>query len=186
MKKEEILQALKDNNYKIEMESDCGCNIDWKITNEELQPEISCDSCWVGNILYINDQAIAEQLAYEEFNVIIDGLSTEEFRIMLEENNLEHIIEEMQFDENNTENESHNNKLTESLVDFINENKYLCYIRYPRNFSNEYDCILVDKNANIGDSLDNAEEITSEKFANNFLEKGDASTQYYIGFDYID
>lgn len=182
MKKEEILKNLKSGNYNIKLESDCGCCIDWNINFGELQPDISSDCCWVGNVLYINDEPIIEQLAYEPLETVKAEMTTREFREMLEENNLEYIIDEMQFDEDHTENEAHNNKLAESLKDFITNNKYSCYINYPRNFANEYTCILVDKDADIDDIPENARKIDIEEFVEEYLQKDDACTKYYISF----
>lgn len=186
MKKDQLLQALKLGDYKIKMESDCGCQVNWRLTDERLEPDIYSDACWVGNILYVNNDIIAEQLAFEEFREVNAGMSTIEFRNILEENDLEHIINEMQFDENDTENSSHEEKLGKTLIDFITDNDYQCYINYPRNFANEYSCILVDKNADIEDIPDDAEKIDAEEFAEKYLRSDDAVTEYYIGFEFID
>jgi len=192
MRRKELLEALKAGEYEIKMESDCGCGIWWDIKGGELIPEISSDCCWVGNVLYVKDPktgeevAIAEQLAYEPFNEVDAGMTTEEFRAMLEENDLEHIIDDMQFDEDNAENEDHNDELERTLVEFIEENEYKCYIRYPRNFYNEYDCILVTKDADEEDIPNDAEEIDVEKFADKYLREDNAMTKYYIGFELIE
>lgn len=192
MRKEELLEALKAGEYEIKMESDCGCSIWWDIKGGELIPEISSDCCWVGNVLYVKDPktgeevAIAEQLAYEPFNEVGAGMTTEEFRAMLEENDLEHIIDDMQFDEENEDNMDHDKKMEETLVEFIEENEYRCFVRYPRNFANEYDCILVAKDVDDDDVPDDAEEITAEEFAEKYLRKDDAATKYYIGFELIE
>jgi hypothetical protein len=192
MTREQLLEALEWGDYKIKMESDCGCGIWWDIKDGELRPEISTDCCWVGNVLYVTnpetgeDEVIAEQIAFEPFREAGAGMTTEEFRSMLEENELEYIIDDMQFDENNTENEDHNDKLEQTLVEFIEENEFKCYIRYPRNFGNEYNCILVTKDADEEDIPDDAEEIDAEKFADKYLREDNALTKYYIGFELID
>jgi len=188
MDKQFLLNQLKSGNYKIEMRSDCECNIDWQFIHNELTPVTNTDCCWKGNVLLIkdkkgNEKIIAEQIAFEPFQEIDSGMSTNEFREMLEKNNLNHIIDDMQFDENKEENESHKNKLEESLIEFIKENKYTTAIYYPRDFANEYDCILVEKGANIDN--EDAEIITPEKWVKMYLDEGDAVTQKYIRFNLV-
>jgi hypothetical protein len=189
MKKDYLLNQLKAGNYRIEMQEDCGCNIYWQINNDELIPDISSDCCWVGNVLYVEnpegkEEIIAEQIAFEPFRVIGAEMTTDELRTMLKENDLGYIFFHMQFNENEAENESHEDKLYRSLVEFLQENEYLTAIRYPRNFANEYDCILIEPGADI--DYDDAETVTPEKWARMYLRKDDALTKMYIGFELIE
>ena len=189
MERQYLLDQLKAGNYRIEMQEDCGCNIWWQIHNGELVPEISSDCCWVGNVLYVKnaegkEEIIAEQIAFEPFRVIGAEMTTDEFRTMLKENDLGHIFFHMQFNENEAENESHEDNLHWSLVEFLRENEYLTAIRYPRNFANEYDCILIEPGADIG--YDDAETVTPEMWARMYLRKDDALTKMYIGFKLIE
>lgn len=177
MNKEEIMEALKKGNYRIERESDCNCYFDWKIDkNIGLINDGYADECWVGNILYINEVPIAQQIIFEPFEVLIKDISIEDF----EENDLDNIINKMHVDDN-TINEMHDNREKESLINYIIDNGYTCYIRYLRNFSNEYDCILAKSGAKVED----AEEVTPEIFVEKYLQKDDIMTQYFIGFEFI-
>ena len=189
MERQYLLDQLKAGNYRIEMQDDCGCNIWWQIHNGELVPEISSDCCWVGNVLYVKnpegkEEIIAEQIAFEPFREIGAEMTTDEFRTMLEDNGLEHIIDDMQFNENEAENESHEGKLHQSLVDYLEENKYLTAVVYPRDFANEYDCILAEPGTDL--DLDDVETVTHEKWAKMYLRKDDAATKMYIGFKLIE
>ena len=189
MKKDYLLNQLKAGNYRIEMQDDCWCSIYWLINDDELIPDINSDCCWVGNVLYVEnpegkEEIIAEQIAYEPFSVIDAEMTANEFRTMLKENDLLHIIDDMLFDENRTENESHEDKLYRSLVEFLQDNEYSTAIRYPRNFANEYDCILIEPGADIG--YDDAETVTPEEWARMYLRKDDALTKMYIGFELIE
>lgn len=187
MERNMLLSQLKAGNYRIEMQDDCGCYIYWQIENEKLIPDISTDCCWVGNVLYVEntegeEEIIAEQIAFEPFREVGAGMTTNEFRVMLEENDLEHIINDMQFDENKAENHSHYNKLLWTLVDYIEENEYITAIYYSRGFANEYDCVLAERGANI----ENAEIVTPAKWAKMYLSEGNALTQMYIGFKLLE
>jgi len=175
-----ILQALKEGNYTIKKESDCRCYFDWYIKNGELQYDISNDECWVVKVLYVDNEAVAQQSINEPLEVLTDEFNTEEFIEMIEANNLYPILNQLSFD-NNEANITHNQRMYESLVRFINENSYSCYIKYPRNFNNEYDCILTVQGINI----DDAEEVSSEKFAQMYLQEDNEVTQYYKGFEFI-
>jgi hypothetical protein len=181
---QKLITNLKNGNYKIEMTNECNCSIEWKIVQGELQADIDSDNCWIGNVLSIDGELIAEQIAFESLRTIyLENITTEELIELLEENNLENIIKEMQFNEELEENKDHDEKMKESLINFINDNKYTTYIRYPRNFANEYTCILVDKS--IEKAPEDAEEITAKKFAERYLVKDDAVTEYFKGFDLI-
>lgn len=189
MERQHLLDQLKAGNYRIETQDDCGCNVWWQIHNGELVPEISSDCCWVGNVLYVKnpegkEEIIAEQIAFEPFREIGAEMTTDEFRTMLEDNGLEHIIDDMQFNENEAENESHEGKLHQSLVDYLEENKYLTAVVYPRDFANEYDCILAEPGTDL--DLDDVETVTHEKWAKMYLRKDDAATKMYIGFKLIE
>ena len=189
MEKQHILDQLKAGNYRIEVQDYCGCNIWWQIHHGELVPEISSDCCWVGNVLYVKnpegeEDAIAEQIAFEPFSVIGAEMTADEFRTMLEENDLDHIYSHMQFNENEAENESHEANLYRSLVDYLEENKFITAVSYPRNFANEYDCILAEPGADL--DLDDAETVTHEEWAKMYLRKDDALTKMYIGFKLIE
>jgi hypothetical protein len=192
MKKEQVLEALKNGNYEIKMEHECGCAIDWVIKHGELQPDISSDCCWMGKVLYIKNletgitEPIFENVAYEPMRMINAEITKREFEDMLEENELLYILDKMSFDEDKETNYKHEDNLKESLLNYIEENEYTCYIRYPRNFANEYNCILVSKNAEKEDIPEDAEEITAEEFAERYLKKDTATTKYCIGFELID
>ena len=125
-------------------------------------------------------------MAYEPMRMINAEITKREFEDMLEENELLYILDKMSFDEDKETNYKHEDNLKESLLNYIEENEYTCYIRYPRNFANEYDCILVSKNAEKEDVPEDAEEITAEEFAERYLKKDTATTKYCIGFELID
>jgi hypothetical protein len=189
MNKDVIIEALKSGNYNIRLDSDCGCNVDWEITNNhgvfELHPDICSDTCWVGTILEVNGVNIAENIAFESIESLVDSISTEEIKEIFFEATGKELADEMGFDENNTKNATHDKNLRESLIEFIVGSEYRCFIRYPRNFGNEYDCILVDKNAAEEDIPDNVSSLTPEEMADKFLASSTPVTDYWIGFDFV-
>lgn len=191
MKLENLLTNLKAGNYEIKTEYDCGCNGHWKIENEELVPDIYSDACWIGNVLYVNDEMIFQNLAHEEIEILDEELLKEvgyQFNLgdWLLENDIYDISAEFGFDDE-TPNPSHEETMRLTLVNLVED--YDCYINYPRNFSNEYTCILVDRDAIFDEEdkelLEVSDKVTPEKFAEKYLNKNDAATEYYIGFKLI-
>jgi len=181
MKKEDILKALKEGNYEIKRESDCRCYIKWNIRNGKLECTESGDECWVAKILYIDGKPIIQHVVYEPIEILINDLTIKEFNDMIYDNNLDYIIDKMDFETYEEENDAHEAKVKEFLIDYINDHNYSCYIRYPRNFSNEYNCVLAEQEAKVKD----AEEVTPEIFVEKYLQKDDIMTQYFIGFEFI-
>ena len=188
----DILDSLAVDDYKIATESNCGCSIDWCITQGDLYAEVSGDECWIGNILYVLNPAtqkyapVVENLAYEPMRTTSTDITIDALREALEEEGLEHIMDELSFDEDHEENDSHANKMRATLEEFVTESGYDCYIYYPRGFSNEYDCILVSPDADDSDLPDDANHVTAADFAEAYLEKGDDATTCYKGFKLIE
>jgi len=181
MDKNQLLEALKMGNYEIKLDCNCGCDISWHIDNGMLNLDVSGDDCWIANILCINDVIIAEFPAHGYFESVDAGMSTDELNKMLEDNGIEHIISDM-CPSGCLENLEHIDRVTKELISFIKDNGYYCYIRYPRDFANEYVCILAEKDINVED----AEEIDADEFTFRYLRQDDGTTKYYIGFSYID
>lgn len=183
MDKQMILKAIADGKYEIKLENGCDCSIDWEIIDGELQQDISSDCCWVGKVMYISDEYICEKVAYEELKILSENITKDELGEAFEEIGLD-LYTEMKFDEDNTDNDVHDIKLSDALKCFINDNDYNCYIQYPRNFANEYTCILVSKD--VDDIPDGAEPILIEEFVDRYLRKDDAATKYDIGFKFVE
>ncbi len=196
LSKEQIITALRAGDYSINFESDCSCSIVWEIeqlkqdydTYFGLQPDIVSDCCWIGKVLSITingeSEAIAENIAYEPLNSLVKNISYEEIEEIFDEVTGKSLSQEMMFDENRG-NPDHEKRLKESLIDFINENEYKCYIHYPRNFGNEYTCILTEKDVP-QDKTHKFDNITAEEFADMKLKKEDVLTKYYRSFDFIE
>ena len=185
MEKELFLKELEAGNYEIKMEKECGCAISWEIKGGELVKDIDSDCCWVGMVLYMTDadgktQPILENVAFDELTEVNLKIKHRELREWLEENGLyDRIISEMAFDENSEENDRHEQKELESLVEWLGESECDLYVDRRRGFVNEYTCVLVAKDAEVDDDL---ESVTAQDWAERYLEKGDAATEYSIGF----
>lgn len=192
MNKITIIKALKNGKYEIREECECNCNIEWGI--EEccgdyiLIPNITSDQCWIGKVLYITDknieeQPIAQNIICYSMESLVNGVDINEIEEIFDNETNKIFSVEMGIDEDK-DNEDHDNEMKETLLDFIKDNEYKCYIYYPRNFSNEYTCILVDKSFNTDKLQVNAEELTHEEWVEKYLKKDDAATKYYTGFKY--
>lgn len=191
MNKKQLVKSLKAGNYKIEMDKDCCCSISWYIEDGNLYNRIDEGGCYVRSLLSVTDEngeekEIAEEVAHEPLNYLGFDMSTDEFIGLLEENDLKRILDEMRFSDDHEENDVHNKRVLESLIDFLKYDDYTCYIRYPHDFANEYDCILVNNDVDEDEIPEGAEKVDAERFADAYLESGDSATKYYIGFQVIE
>ena len=188
MTKEEVLKAIQEGRYTITCEEECGCMLNWSIENGDLVLDIDSDFCWVGNILRIDDEVIAENILDGYPNYFVEDFSFEDIFHPLnftdyDDDGICDCYEEFKYFDIYTENETHKKNVYTLLVKFIEENNYDCYVEFPRNFSNEYTCILARKGAR---RPDNARPLTPEQFADYYLEEDDAATKYYKGFDFVE
>lgn len=192
MNKNTIIKALRNGEYEIREESEC--NIEWGIEecygDYVLNPNIVSDQCWIGKVLYITDdkgeeQPIAQNIICYPMESLVnnENIDIDEIEEIFDNETNKIFSVEMGIDEE-CDNESHNDEMKDTLLDFINDNELICYICYPRNFSNEYTCILVDKSFNTDKLPANAEKLTHEEWVKKYLKKNDAATKYYIGFKY--
>ena len=185
MERKQFIELLEKGEYEIKMEKECNCDFNWEIKGEGLIPNINSDMCWVGKILYMHDadtgrqEPIIQNIAYEA----LEGLELPD----ISDIDLQEIIEEydldMFFNEDAEANDEHDRRQYESLVEWLKESDYDFYINPRRGFVNEYDCVLAAKDADVDEDY---ESVTAEDWAERYLEKGDAVTKYYIGFELID
>jgi hypothetical protein len=179
MEVKKIIENLQNGNYKVKLESDCGCSIDWAINqNNELSCDdaSSYDACWIGKILYVNgvDEPIAEYLYGEYLKILAPELSEEDLP--------ENVLDEMNAGGNEwPENEDHEAKERKSLIAYLEDHIAKGGKLYRDNengFSNQYACILVlpDSDEEINEDWD---ELDPEEWASEFLYEGDAATESF-------
>lgn len=173
--KKELLQAIENGNYEVKMESECNCVFHWDIECGELIADIDSDCCQVGNILYVAGKPVYQNIQYEAPESLINGLDVYEILI---NSDYYKILEECNIGDNE-ENKEHENKLQESLIDWLNESGFDFYIDPERGFGNEYTCLLVENKLKIEEEW---ESVTAEKWVEMYLEKRNNITKYFIGF----
>ena len=185
MTREQFIELLAKGEYEIKMEKECACSFNWEIKGGELIPNIDPDMCWVGKILYMYDattgrqEPIIQNVAYEALEELdLPDMSDIDLQEIIEEYDLD-----MFFNENTEENDEHDRRQYESLVEWLEESDYDFYIDPRRGFENEYDCVLASKDADVDEDY---ESVTAEDWAERYLEKNNAATKYYIGFELID
>lgn len=174
----DIINKIEAGEYKIEHEEDCSCRIDWDIDgNGELREDVDSDCCWEGNILYIGDEAIAQSIRYEESKVLVDGIDRDDIP--------EEIWGEMRMGEVVERGESqncdtHEANRREALIDWLMESNYILGRDDGRGFANEYTMIL--REVAEGETAPEITEEKAEEWADQFLYRGDAATEAFVGF----
>jgi len=184
MEKQDFLSLIKEGKYEIKSESECGCGFSWAIQNGELTPNVDGDMCWFGRVLYMLDSKtglrvpIIQNIAFESLEAVdVKDITDLELREVIEGYHLD-----MFFDENTETNDDHERRELNSLVEWLEESEYDFYIDPRRGFANEYDCVLAQK----GSAVDGMESVAAQDWAERYLEKGDAATKYFVGFNLID
>jgi len=174
-----IKKAIQKGIYEIKLESDCHCCFnDWVFNGDRLIPDLSYDACWVGKVLYVDGEPVLQNIVGEPIESLVDDIDVEE---LLQEMDRYDILEQMSVPDDE-ENESHTKRQYESLVEWlqerIEEGKKL-YIHHPRNFGNEYTCIIAAADAEIDDNWD---EVSLEEWAEWYLKEDTPITEYSIGY----
>lgn len=174
--KEQFIEGIKSGNYEVKLENECNCCFDWNIKDGRLVDEGDSDCCWVGHILYVANVPVYQDMQFEAREDLIKGLDV--YKLLTEELDRWDIEEAMNTSDSE-ENEEHTRRKSETLIEWLKESEYKFYIHYPRNFANEYDCILVAPGAEIKEEWT---EINPEEWAENYLWNGNASTEAFNGF----
>lgn len=174
----EIINKIEVGEYKIEHAEDCSCCISWEINaNGELVEDIDSDCCWEGNILYVGDEAIAQNIRYEGSEVLVDGIDRDDIP--------EEIWDGMRMGEMLERGESpycdtHEADRREALIDWLVESNYILDRDDDRGFANEY--IMILREVAEGETAPEITREKAEKWADQFLYRGDAATEAFNGF----
>jgi hypothetical protein len=174
MNKKEIIAALEAGEYAIKCESHCGCSHGWANDGGELRYNGNADECWVGNILYVGAQAIAENIQFDGRRTLVKDLDADDIP--------EDIWEEMYIGEEE-ENEDHSARMRESLIDWIWAKAYVCY-RKDGRFANEYTLLLASPESLGNEDYDDI--LTPEEFVEDYYRYPDPVTQSYVGVEIRD
>ena len=180
-----IISKIEAGEYNNERRNECGCSISWAIDGEELRPEIHSDACWVGNILVIDGEDVAQHVYGEGFEWLVTlDEDCDEFEDIEDK-----IKDELNLFDSDAEGafEDHDEKLKKTLIDFLEEKQsegFKLMRDNERGFANEYECILVspDETDEIAEDWDDLE---AEEWASEFLYQGDAMTQAFNSFRLI-
>jgi len=178
----EITKAIDSGNYEIKLTSDCGCQFSWGIDRQGRfnDDDSISDCCWIGNVLTINDDLIAEYVAGSGFKWLVDMGGVEDLDKIEEK-----LSDEMYISDDEITGEAHESKRKESLVDglkdLISDGARL-YRDNERGFANEYTVILVMPGAKLEDeNIEDWDELEREVWADEYLYSGDAATQAFNG-----
>ncbi len=181
-----IVEKINNGEYTIETRSECGCSISWGLNGEELIADVCTDCCWIGYILVVDGEDVAQHVYGESFEWLIDidrftdGFEDAEEKIIDEMN-----IGDFTFDSGTVP--EHEEAVEKSLIEFLEEKESEGYNLMRDNldgFANQYTCVLVSSDS-IDEIDEDWDELTPEEWASEFLYKGDAATQAYNSFKLI-
>lgn len=167
--------AIQAGNFEVKHEADCNCGFDWEIVGGQLRDVGESDYCWVGNILYVAGEGVFQNISGEP----LESTGDLDVQAILEDMDRYDILEEVTRLDEKEESPEHIDREHESLVEWLEESGYDLYIRYPRNFGNEYDCILAAKGR---EPEEDWEPQTPEQWASEYLRRPDTMTQVFRGF----
>ncbi|WP_054692487.1 hypothetical protein [Syntrophomonas palmitatica] len=184
----DLIDFIRAGKWEINLESECYCQFDWRIEDSRLIETTQSDECWIGNVLYINDEAVAQEIQGEAQEQLIelcdydDTVYPDDWDLfdILQDLNPE-ILDELRLS-NEAINEEHRERQYKALVKWLSESGYDLYINPERGFSNEYTCILAAKDTEVDANL---EPVTAKEWAGRYLNIGDAATTAYVGFALI-
>lgn len=177
MNRKEILKKIEAGKYKIEYNEDCGCHIDWVVTSQGLEMDIDSDSCYQSNTLIVDGKDIIEYIRYEGANEYA-GISLRELPPEVEYELRLGMWECLGRGETGS-SEKHDKNVRNSLVAFLMEGEYELDRDDCRGFANEYTMIL--RKMPDGKKADIRQE-EAEAWADDYLYKGDAATEAFVGF----
>ena len=166
-----ILKNLENGNYRIECREHCDCRFDWRLDNGELVCDIVSNDggcwidnddggCWIENVLIMDDLAgqrddtlwvsndgiIANYDAHLGLTVSLIKAPQDALQEIVKAIKNSDAIQIADIDSPDANNDLHDQRKRESLVKWLSDNDYLqTYVYYPRDFANEYECILIVK-----------------------------------------
>ena len=184
-----LIGFIRAGKWEIKMEGDCYCQFDWQVQGGRFIETTESDECWIGNVLYINGIAAAQEIQGEAREQLVDLFGYDDtffpeewdlFDILNDMNS--EIVDELRISDAEI-NEEHREKQEKALVEWLKESGYDLYINPERGFGNEYTCILAVKDVEVDESL---ESVTPEDWAERYLYIGDAATTAYVSFALID
>jgi hypothetical protein len=191
--KEKIIKNLKSGNYRIEYREHCDCRFDWYLNGKLDCVSTSTDGyCWFDNILIMDDlggKRIATYSAYFGLTVQITNAEQEIVNAIKNSDAYQKLTAGI--DAPDARNGLHDRRKCESLVKWLSDNKHLRpYVYYPRDFSNEYVCVLLalPHYYNKKDFLQIPAHWypkSAEEWAEMYLQKDTDGTQYDISFNLI-
>lgn len=167
--------AIQAGNFEIRHEAECNCGFDWEIVDGQLRDVGGSDYCWTGNILYVDGEAVFQNIAGEP----LESTGDLDVESILTDMDRYDILEDVTRLDENEESTEHLEREHDSLVEWLEESGYDLYICYPRNFGNEYDCILAPKGREPEEDWD---RLTPEQWASEYLRRPDTVTQVFRGF----
>lgn len=169
MEKVEIVENIELGNYKIERSSKCGCDIVWKIVEDQLVYDIDHYDCGVELTLTVDGKPIFS--SSEIFGVRkLAGIWFGELE------NEEVVRDDLAISDRDV-NEEHEYNVRESLIDYLMQGDYELDRDDMRVISNEYIMILRE--------CDTKQEISreeAESWAYDYLYEGGSSTRDYGAF----
>ena len=198
-KVKEILE--NEEKIRIVRVEECGCVLDhWDIYDGKLENDYHPDTCYVERQAYYDDILLGHQ-DYEfgfEFDVEFDFDDDDEDGLIDE---IKEILTEKTYVSDHERNYLHEEKEEESLIEFLKEKEkegYELIIYYPRGFANEYTCMLVGNSEEAQEEFEKIKQYceanpnpdyyyaSPEQWAEAYLMKDDALTEYSIYFRIID
>jgi len=185
----DLIAFIRMDKYEIRKEFECNCSFDWYIKNGQLHDGCDPDGCWVGNILYVNGKPIAQDIQGESIEALVELTGYEDtvypkdwdlFAIL--EDLVPGIINDLCIPDSE-DNSAHDERIMDSLIEWLKDSKFDFYVNPERGFANEYTCVLANKGVEVGDDL---EDVTAEEWAERYLYRGDPITHAYVYFAYIE
>ena len=180
---ENYKKAIIDGKYRIEIGSSCMCTHDWTLIGDNrLDYTASGDDCWVCSEMQIDNNTVILRNQYDSMDAwAYKPLSPDQHQAQLAL--IDWIYDEMpeiatEMDGDDIDNDIHNDRKRDALIDFIIDNGYGCRIDHPRDFANEYTCVLIEGGQ--------ATQEDAEAWADSYLANGDDATKMYIGFSFED
>jgi hypothetical protein len=180
MTRQDIITALEAGDYRIEHAEDCCCSFDWDIDGDTITDNCNSNECWEGNVLYVDDEMIAESIRYGESRTLTDLIDGDDIP--------DEIWDAMRMSDmvqqgDSTNTDTHDRIRRDTLVDWlawlVTDNGYRLMRDNDRGFANEYTVILVSPDADPDDIGDDWDILTPEQWADDYLYNGDAATEAY-------
>jgi len=172
MNANELKSALSQGKYEITHHEECNCPGMWSVEGQDLVYEVGNDVDWCANVLVVDGVDIAERIQDGETHILCEGINYDDIP--------DAIWDELKLPEDSMPAE-HYTRRREALVAWLMQGNYDLDRDDERGFGNEYTVILRPVDTPVTITHERA-----ERWADDYLYKGDAATQSYVSLSIQD